>query len=151
MAHDDLQFETRAIHAGQAPDAATGAVMTPIHLSTTYAQEGPGVHKGFEYSRTSNPTRKTLETCLASLEGAKHGMAFASGCGGMTTLFHTLKPGDHIIACDDVYGGTFRILDKVMKPLGIETSWVDMTDPSRIAPLLRPTTKLVWVETPTNP
>jgi cystathionine beta-lyase/cystathionine gamma-synthase len=145
------RIETLAIHAGQHPDAETGAVMPPIHLSTTYAQAGPGEHKGFEYSRTDNPTRKTLEACLAALEGAKSGIAFASGCAAATTLFHTLRPGDHIVACDDVYGGTFRILDKVMKPMGIETTWVDLTQIDNLAPAIRPETKLLFIETPTNP
>ncbi|MET0284719.1 MAG: cystathionine gamma-synthase [Polyangiales bacterium] len=151
MANDDLQLDTLAIHAGQAPDPVTGAVMPPIVLSSTFAQNGPGNHKGFEYARTDNPTRHTLEACLAGLEGAKHGLAFASGCAAMTTLLHTLRAGDHVVACDDVYGGTFRILDKVMKPLGIETSWVDLTDAERLRGAITPATKLVWLETPTNP
>jgi cystathionine beta-lyase/cystathionine gamma-synthase len=145
------RIETLAIHAGQHPDDETGAVMPPIHLSTTYAQAGPGEHKGFEYSRTDNPTRRTMEACLAALEGASHGIAFASGCAAATTLFHTLDPGDHIVACDDVYGGTFRILDKVMKPMGIETSWVDLTDLDNLGPAIRDETKLLFIETPTNP
>ena len=152
MAHDDqLHLDTLAIHAGQAPDPTTGAVMPPIVLSSTFAQNGPGNHQGFEYARTDNPTRKTLEACLAELEGATHGIAFASGCAAMTTLLHTLRAGDHVVACDDVYGGTFRILDKVMKPLGIETSWVDLTDIRKLEPALRKETKFVWLETPTNP
>ncbi len=125
--------------------------MPPIVLSSTFAQQGPGNHKGFEYARTDNPTRRTLEHCLAALEGARHGVAFASGCAAMTTLLHTLRPGDHVVACDDVYGGTFRLLDKVMKPLGIETSWVDLSQMDRLAPALRAETRLVWLETPTNP
>ena len=151
MAHDELHLDTLAIHAGQAPDPGTGAVMPPIVLSSTFAQRGPGQHQGFEYARTDNPTRRTLEHCLATLEGATHGLAFASGCAAMTTLLHTLKPGDHVVACDDVYGGTFRILDKVMKPLGIETSWVDLTDMTRLEGAITERTKLVWLETPTNP
>ena len=151
MAHDQLHLDTLAIHAGQAPDPTTGAVMPPIVLSSTFAQNGPGNHQGFEYARTDNPTRKTLEACLAELEGATHGIAFASGCAAMTTLLHTLRAGDHVVACDDVYGGTFRILDKVMKPLGIETSWVDLTDIRKLEPALRKETKFVWLETPTNP
>ncbi len=151
MLKADTHLDTLAIHAGQAPDPTSGAVMTPIVLSSTFAQEGPGVHKGFEYARTDNPTRRTLEQCLAALEGAVHGVAFASGCAAMTTLLHTLRPGDHIVACDDVYGGTFRVLDKVMAPLGIETTWVDLTDMSRLEPAVRKTTKMVWLETPTNP
>jgi len=144
-------LDTLAIHAGQKPDPTSGAVMPPIVLASTFAQDGPGVHKGYEYARTGNPTRHTLEACLAALEGAKHGLAFASGCAAMTTLFHTLRAGDHIVSCDDVYGGTFRILDKVMAPLGISTSWVDMSDPANVAAAIRPETKLVWIETPTNP
>ncbi len=144
-------FDTLAIHAGQEPDPVSGAVMTPIVLASTFAQDGPGNHKGFEYSRTGNPTRQALERCLAALEGAKHGLAFASGCAAMTTFLHTLRPGDHVVASDDVYGGSFRILDKVMKPLGITTTQVDMTDPSNVEAALRPETKVLWVETPTNP
>jgi cystathionine beta-lyase/cystathionine gamma-synthase len=146
-----LHFDTLAIHAGQEPDPVSGAVMTPIVLASTFAQDGPGNHKGFEYARTDNPTRRTLEHCLAALEGAKHGIAFSSGCAAMTTLLHTLRPGDHIVASDDVYGGSFRILDKVMKPFGITTTQVDMTDASRIDAAIRPETKMLWVETPTNP
>jgi len=151
MAKPRIQLDTLAIHAGQTPDPGTGAVMPPIVLSSTFAQDGPGVHKGFEYARSDNPTRRTLEHCLAALEGATYGLAFSSGCAAMTTLLHTLRPGDHVVACDDVYGGTFRLLDKVMKPLGIETTWVDLTDMARLAPALRKETRLVWLETPTNP
>jgi len=146
-----LSIETLAIHAGQSPDPLSGAVMPPIVLASTFAQQSPGVHKGFEYSRTNNPTRQTLEACVAALEGGEHGMAFGSGCAASTTLFLTLSAGDHIVASDDVYGGTFRVLDKVMKPLGIETTWVDMTNPENVAAAMRPETKLVFVETPTNP
>ena len=151
MAKPRIQLDTLAIHAGQTPDPGTGAVMPPIVLSSTFAQDGPGVHKGFEYARSDNPTRRTLEHCLAALEGATYGLAVSSGCAAMTTLLHTLRPGDHVVACDDVYGGTFRLLDKVMKPLGIETTWVDLTDMARLAPALRKETRLVWLETPTNP
>lgn len=151
MPTKDSHLDTLAIHAGQAPDPITGAVMTPIVLSSTFAQEGPGKHKGFEYARTDNPTRRTLEHCIAALEGGKHGLAFASGCGATTTLLHTLKPGDHVVSVDDVYGGTFRLLDKVFAPLGIETTWVDLSDISRLAPALRKETKFVWIESPTNP
>ncbi len=146
-----LHLDTLAIHGGQSPDPVSGAVMTPIVLASTFAQDGPGVHKGYEYARTDNPTRRTLEHCLASLEGGKHGLAFASGCAAMTTMLHVLRPGDHVIAGDDLYGGTFRILDKVMKPMGIVTTLVDLTEPSRIDAAFRPETKLVWIETPTNP
>jgi len=151
MSSDSHHVDTLVIHAGQEPDPIHGAVMTPIVLASTFAQRSPGDHNGFEYARTNNPTRQTLERCVAALEGATDGVAFASGCAAMTTLCHTLKPGDHIIACDDVYGGSFRILDKVMAPLGIETSWVDLTDLEAYEAAFRPETKLVWVETPTNP
>lgn len=151
MSERSKNIETLAIHAGQEPDPVSGAVMTPIVLASTFAQDGPGNHKGFEYARTDNPTRRTLERCLAALEGAQHGVAFSSGCAAMTTLLHTLRPGDHVVASDDVYGGSFRILDKVMKPMGIATTQVDMTDPSNVARAIRPETKVLWVETPTNP
>ncbi len=147
----NLHFETLAIHAGQAPDPVSGAVMQPIVLSSTFAQDGPGNHKGFEYSRTSNPTRVALEQCLAALEDGEHGMCFASGCAAMTTFLHTLKPGDHIIAGDDLYGGSFRILDKVMRPMGIDYTQVDLCDPEALDRAVRPSTKVVWLETPTNP
>lgn len=146
-----MKLETLAIHAGQHPDPVSGAVMTPIVLSSTFAQEGPGHHKGYEYSRTGNPTRATLEACGAALEGGVHGLAFGSGCGATTTLLHTLRPGDHVVCGDDVYGGTFRILDKVMKPMGIHTTFVDMTDLGRTEAAFRPETKMVWLETPSNP
>ena len=152
MAHSTFSgFDTLAVHAGQAPDPIHGAVMPPIVLASTFVQESPGKHKGYEYARTGNPTRQTLEDCIAALEGAEYGIAFGSGCAAMTTLFQTLRPGDHIVACDDVYGGTFRILDKVMGPFGIETTWVDMTDLDKVAASFKENTKLVWVETPTNP
>ncbi len=146
-----FHLDTLAIHAGQEPDPSSGAVMTPIVLASTFAQDGPGVHKGFEYARTGNPTRNTLERCLAAMEGADHGLAFSSGCAAMTTFLHTLRPGDHVVAGDDLYGGSFRILDKVMKPMGIETTQVDLSDPSAVERALRPSTKVVWLETPTNP
>jgi cystathionine beta-lyase/cystathionine gamma-synthase len=146
-----LHIDTLAIHAGQAPDRETGAVMPPIHLSSTFAQEGPGKHKGYEYARTDNPTRRTLEHCIAALESGKHGLAFASGCAATTTIMQLLRPGDHVVACDDVYGGTFRILDKVFVPMGIRVSWVDLTAPAALDAALEPATKLVWVESPTNP
>ena len=146
-----LSLDTLAIHAGQAPDAQSGAVMTPIVLASTFAQDGPGNHKGFEYSRSGNPTRNALEACLAALEGGAHGFAFSSGLGATTTMLHTLAPGDHVLCGDDVYGGTFRLLDKVMKPMGIGYTMVDMSDPARVRAALQPTTKMVWMETPTNP
>jgi cystathionine gamma-lyase len=144
-------FDTLAIHAAQPADPQTGAVMPPIHLSTTFAQQGPGNHRGFEYSRTHNPTRAMLEGCVAALEGGTHGVAFASGCAATTTLLQTLKPGDHVVACDDVYGGTFRILDKVLAPFGVTTTWVDMTDHAAVGAAFTPSTRMVWIETPTNP
>ena len=125
--------------------------MTPIVLSSTFAQESPGKHKGFEYSRSGNPTRKAFEDCAAELEGGTHGFAFSSGLGASTTVLHTLKPGDHILCGDDVYGGTFRLLDKVMKPMGIDSTFFDMSEPSKVAAAIRPNTKMVWMETPTNP
>jgi cystathionine gamma-lyase len=144
-------IETLAIHAGQSPDPTTGAIMTPIFQTSTYVQDGPGEHKGYEYSRTQNPTRHALEANLAALEGASFGLAFASGCAAMTTILHTLKSGDHVICGDDVYGGTFRILDKVFKQLGITASFVDLGKRENLEAAYTPTTKLVWIETPTNP
>jgi cystathionine beta-lyase/cystathionine gamma-synthase len=146
-----LALDTLAIHAGQEPDASSGAVMVPIVLSSTFAQAGPGRHKGYEYSRSGNPTRHALEACLAALEGGEHGFAFGSGCGATTTLLHTLAPGDHVVCGDDVYGGTFRLFDKVMRPMGIEATFVDMTDPGRVKNALRPKTRMIWLETPSNP
>ncbi len=147
----ELGFSTRAIHAGQSPDPTTGAIMTPVYLSSTYVQESPGVHKGWEYSRTHNPTRKAFENCLASLEGGKFGFAFASGCAATTTIMHFLKQGDHVIAGDDMYGGTFRLFDKIIRHNGINFSFVDLTQPENFAKAITPQTKLVWLETPTNP
>jgi cystathionine beta-lyase/cystathionine gamma-synthase len=146
-----LAIDTLAIHAAQPPDPRTGAVMPAIQLSTTYAQRGPGRHQGFEYARTDNPTRRTLEECLAALEAGAHGVAFASGCAATMAIAQLLSPGDHVVCCDDVYGGTFRIFDKLIRPLGIEVSYVDMTVPGAVAAALRPRTRLIWVETPTNP
>jgi len=145
------RFETLAIHAGQHPDPTTGAVMTPVYLTSTYAQQGPGEHKGFEYSRTRNPTRDALQGCLAALEGGKHGLAFASGLAATDAVLHLCNAGDHVILGDDLYGGTFRIADKVFKRLGVEITFVDMTFPQRIEAAIRPSTKLLWTETPTNP
>jgi cystathionine gamma-lyase len=145
------RFDTLAIHAGQRPDPTTGAVMTPVYLTSTYVQDGPGGHKGFEYSRTQNPTRFALEDCLAALEGAAHGLCFASGLAATDGLLHLLEAGDHVLASDDVYGGTFRQFDKVFRRLGLEFSYVDMTDPANVARGLRANTRLVWIESPTNP
>ena len=114
-----MRFDTLAIHAGQHPDPTTGAIMTPVYFTSTYVQDGPGEHKGYEYSRTKNPTRGALEACLAALEGAKYGAAFASGCAAADMLMHTLEAGDHVVCSDDVYGGTFRLFDKVFKRQGL--------------------------------
>jgi len=150
--HDEHRFATRAVHAGQSPDPTTGAVMTPIYLTSTYAQSGPGEHKGFEYSRTHNLTRFALEANIAALEGATHGLAFASGLAATSTVLQLLSAGDHVIATDDMYGGTFRLFDKVYRRLGIEFSYVDPVDGAdAVAAAARPNTKLCWVETPTNP
>src|SRR5574341_258106 len=150
MTHQ-YHIETLAIHAGQTPDPATGAVMTPIYQTSTYVQAAVGEHKGYEYSRTGNPTRTALEDCLAALEGGKHGLAFASGMAAIDTVFRLVAAGEHVLAGNDVYGGTFRLLDKVLKDYGIESSFVDMTDLNAVRSGLRPNTRLVWMETPTNP
>lgn len=147
----ELHVDTLAIHAGQPPDPHTGAVMAPIVLSSTFAQDGPGVHKGFEYSRSGNPTRQALEACLAALEGGSHGFAFASGSGASATLLHTLRPGDHVLSGDDVYGGTFRLFDKVLRPMGVESTMLDLTDPAKVEAATRESTRMIWLETPTNP
>jgi cystathionine gamma-lyase len=153
-AHDDraLGFGTRAIHAGQPPDPTTGAVMTPVYYTSTYAQSGPGEHKGFEYSRTHNLTRFALEANLASLEGGAGGLCFASGLAATSTLLQLFDAGTHVVAADDLYGGTFRLFDKVYRRLGFEFTYVDpMAGAKAIEEAMRPATKLVWVETPTNP
>lgn len=146
-----LALDTLAVHAGQSPDPTSGAVMTPIVLASTFAQQSPGKHKGFEYSRSGNPTRQALEDCIAALEGGKRGLCFASGSAATATLLHTLRPGDHVLSGDDVYGGTFRLFDKVMAPMGIGSSFLDMTDPAKVRAALRPSTKMIWMETPSNP
>jgi cystathionine gamma-lyase len=145
-------FGTRAIHAGQSPDPVTGAVMTPIYYTSTYAQEAPGVHKGYEYSRTHNLTRFALEANLASLEGGKHGLCFASGLAATSTLLQLFDAGTHVIAGDDLYGGSFRLFDKVYRRLGFEFTYVDPAGgAAAFEAAMRPSTKLVWIETPTNP
>jgi cystathionine beta-lyase/cystathionine gamma-synthase len=146
-----LAFDTLAIHAGQEPDALYGAVMTPIVLSSTFAQPSPGQPKRYEYSRSGNPTREALEQCLAALESGTHGFAFASGSAATLTLLGTLKSGDHVLCGDDVYGGTFRLLDKVVRSFGIEASYVDMRELEQVERAFLPNTRLVWIETPTNP
>jgi len=146
-----LNFETLAIHAGQQPDPSTGAIMTPVYLTSTYVQESPGVHKGYEYSRTHNPTRKAYEDCMAALEGGTHGFAFASGCAATNVILAMLKSGDHVIAGDDMYGGTFRLFDKVIRHQGIQFSYVDLSHVQNLEQYTLPNTKLIWLETPTNP
>ncbi len=144
-------FETRAIHAGQLPDPSTGAVMTPIYQTSTYVQEAVGQHKGYDYSRTANPTRTALQDCLSSLEGGLYGLAFSSGMSAIDTVLRLLKSGDHVLAGNDVYGGTFRLFERVWCNYGLEFSYVDMTKLEEIESGLRPNTRLVWLETPTNP
>ncbi|MBL6751277.1 MAG: PLP-dependent transferase, partial [Nevskia sp.] len=145
-------FATRTIHAGQTPDPTTGAVMQPIYATSTYAQSSPGVHKGFEYSRTQNPTRFAYERCVADLESGTRGFAFASGLAATATLLDTLEPGSHVIASDDLYGGSYRLFARVReKSAGLRFSYVDLRDPARLEAAIRPETRLIWVETPTNP
>ena len=150
---DDHQgFGTRAVHAGQSPDPVTGAVMTPIYLTSTYAQDGPGEHKGYEYSRTHNLTRFALERNIAALEGGAHGFAFASGLAATDTVLHLFDHGTHVVAADDLYGGTFRLFDKVYRRHGYEFTYVDpAAGAAAVEAAIRPTTRLVWVETPSNP
>jgi cystathionine gamma-lyase len=146
------RFGTRAIHAGQTPDPSTGAIMTPIYATSTYVQQSPGVHQGFEYSRSQNPTRFAYERCLADLEGGTRGFAFASGMAAMATILDLLNTGDHVIASDDLYGGTFRLFEQVRKrSAGLEFSFIDMSEPESISRELLPNTRMVWVETPSNP
>jgi len=152
MSHTERGFATRAIHVGQEPDAATGATIVPIYQTSTYTQEAPGRNKGYEYSRTGNPTRSALEECVAALEGAEHGLAFASGLAATTAVMSLLSPGDHIVAGDDLYGGSYRLFDKVLqKSNGLDFTFVDTTNPEAVEAALRPETKMLWVETPTNP
>jgi cystathionine gamma-synthase len=148
---DDLRFETRAIHAGQEPEEAFGAVNVPIFQTATYAQPHPGQPKRYDYARGGNPTREALQTAIASLEGGAHGLCFASGMGAETTLLLTLAPGDHVILGDDVYGGTYRLLARVLNGWGLAFDTVDLTDSEAVGGAIRPETKIVWVETPTNP
>ena len=147
-----MRFATRAIHAGQDPDPATGATIVPIYQTSTYTQEAPGVNKGYEYSRTANPTRSALEECVAALEGAEYGLAFASGLAATTATMSLLSPGDHVVAGDDLYGGTYRLFDKVLpRQGGLDFTYADTTDPASVEKALRPETRLLWIETPTNP
>ena len=143
---------TRAIHGGQAPDPSTGAVMVPIYATSTYAQSSPGEHQGFEYSRTHNPTRFAWERCVASLEGGSRGFAFASGLAATSTILELLDSGDHVVAMDDLYGGSYRLFERVRRrSAGLDFSFADLTDPAAFEAAITPKTKLVWVETPTNP
>src|SRR6185503_18882811 len=146
-----MDFETRAIHVGQEPDPSTGAVTTPIYQTSTYAQEALGKNKGFEYARTHNPTRFALERNLAALEGGRHGFCFASGLAATNTLLESLSSGDHVVAGNNLYGGTFRIMDKVFKRLGLTISFIATDDADQVAASFKPETKLLFVETPTNP
>jgi cystathionine gamma-lyase len=153
MAKDTKQhgFATNAIHAGQDADPATGATVVPIYATSTYTQAAPGQHKGYEYSRSGNPTRTALETCLAALEGGEKGLAFASGLAATTGVLSILRPGDEVVAASDLYGGTYRLLERVFRPWGLVTHYTDDPRPEGFAKALTPKTKLVWIETPTNP
>ncbi len=146
-----MKFATKVIHAGIEPDATSGAIMTPIFQTSTYVQDAPGVHKGFEYARTQNPTRNVLQNQLAALENGNHGICFASGLAATDAIAKLFSSGDHIISCNDLYGGTYRIFTKVFGRFGLDFSFVDMTDLSNIENAITPKTKLIWVETPTNP
>ncbi|MCB0412892.1 MAG: cystathionine gamma-synthase [Bdellovibrionales bacterium] len=148
---DEYGFATRAIHAGYEFDASTGAVMPPLYLTTTFAQKSPGVFQGYDYSRAGNPTRTVYEQCIANLEGAKYGYAFSSGMAAISTIIQMLKSGDHVIAGDDMYGGTFRYFDKVAKNHGIEFTFTDLTNVENFKNSIQSNTALVWLETPTNP
>jgi cystathionine gamma-lyase len=146
-----LGFSTRAIHAGQEPDPATGATIVPIYATSTYTQAAPGQHKGYEYSRSGNPTRTSLETCLAALEEGERGLAFASGLAATTAVLSTLRPGDEVAAAADLYGGTFRLLERVFKPWGLVARYTEDPSPAEFSKIITGKTKVVWVETPTNP
>jgi cystathionine gamma-lyase len=146
-----MKFSTRAIHAGQEPDPTTGSVMTPIYQTATYAQAGLGENKGFEYSRSGNPTRAALESCMAALEEGIYGLAFASGMAAETAILSLLSAGDHVVSCDDTYGGTYRIFERVMRRYGVEASYVAARNLADYEKAIRPNTKMVWLETPTNP
>lgn len=150
-AEPELGFATLAIHAGQSPDPATGAVIVPIYQTSTYAQSKVGTHKGYEYSRTGNPTRTALETCLAALDGGRHGLAFGSGMAAEAAITELLRPGDHVIAVDDLYGGTYRLFTQVCEPTGVRFSFVDPTETAAFEGAWTPKTRMVWLESPTNP
>ena len=144
-------FGTRAVHAGQAPDPTTGAIMTPVYLTSTYVQAAPGDHKGHEYARVSNPTRSALEGNLASLEGATEAIAFASGVAATDAVLRRMRPGDHVVASNDLYGGTYRLMRQIHEPMGVAFTFVDLSDPDAAAQAITDATRLVWAETPTNP
>jgi cystathionine gamma-lyase len=145
-------FGTRCIHAGQTPDPSTGAIMTPIYATSTYVQKSPGVHQGYEYSRTHNPTRGAYERCIASLENGTHGFAFASGLAAAGTVLELLDSGDHVVSMDDLYGGSFRLFERVRRrSAGLSFSFVDLSQPEALAAAITPKTRMVWIETPTNP
>ncbi len=146
-----MKFSTKAIHAGQEPDPTTGAIMTPIYQTSTYAQTGIGEHKGFEYARTDNPTRSALEACIASLENGTYGLAFASGMAAENAVLSLLSAGDHMVSCDDLYGGSYRIFERIMSRYNIETSYATAGAIDEYEKAIRPNTKLIWLETPTNP
>ncbi len=146
-----MKFATRAIHAGQAPDPSTGAIMTPIFQTSTYAQTGLGEHKGYEYARSHNPTRTALEQCIAALEEGKYGLAFASGMAAEQAILSLLSAGDHIVSCDDLYGGSYRIFERVMRRYHVDTTYVTASNLAEYEQAIRPNTKLIWLETPTNP
>lgn len=146
-----MNFATRAIHAGQPPDPGTGATITPIFQTSTYTQSGLEEHKGYEYGRTQNPTRTALESCLAALEEGTYGLAFASGMAATSAVLSLLNPGDHVVACDDLYGGTYRIFERVLRRAGLEFSYVPASDTAAYERAIRPNTRFIWVESPTNP
>jgi cystathionine gamma-lyase len=147
-----MKFDTKVIHAGQAPDPQTGAVMTPIYATSTYAQKSPGVHQGYDYARTRNPTRDALEACIAALESGKTGFAFSSGMAAIGTLLELLDAGSHVVAMHDLYGGSYRILERVRKrSAGLEASFVDLSQPEALERAIRPNTRMLWIESPTNP
>ncbi len=146
-----MQFETTCIHAGQSPDPTTGAIMTPVYQTSTYVQEGVGRYRGYDYARTGNPTRTALEISLTALEDGQFGLAFASGMAAIDTILHLLSPGDHVLAGNDVYGGTYRLFERVLRPYGLDFSYVDTTDLEMVITNLRPNTRMIWIETPSNP
>jgi cystathionine beta-lyase/cystathionine gamma-synthase len=148
---EQYHLDTLAIHAGQEPDPATGAIMTPIYQTSTFVQSAPGEHKGYEYSRSGNPTRTALEECIAAIENGRYGLAFASGLAAMDCVLRRLNPGDHVIVGNDVYGGSYRLFERVFARFGLRFSWVNMSDLNAVRAAFTPETKLIWLETPTNP